>query len=209
MPAHWARSASRCRFPRGYASAVCPRFGARRGRGPLPRHPPHRHGSQPNPRRPAGPSASGPPAAAAGLSGRLTEPHSCEDASTLGGVEPDKGPGRAARPPNRDGVPQPGRPVVEHGVPTGDGDPVASSGVVTALSCCQLPSIQRMRAKVRRMKASSGAGATRKLDCRGSPVMGDSRSPRTRRESQAEDPQVGGGSTPPWEEEATRRRRRR
>lgn len=36
----------------------------------------------------------------------------------------DEGPGRAARPPNRDGAPQRGRPVVEHGGPKGDGDPI-------------------------------------------------------------------------------------
>jgi hypothetical protein len=38
-------------------------------------------------------------------------------------LDRDIGPGRAARPPNRDGAPQPGRPVAEHSGPKGDGDP--------------------------------------------------------------------------------------
>jgi hypothetical protein len=54
----------------------------------------------------------------------------------------------------------------------------------------------------------SASPATWRPGRRSSPSAGDVRSPRDKRESQAEDPQVGGGSTPPWKE-ATRWRRRR
>jgi hypothetical protein len=68
-------------------NAVCPRFGV----GVVVDHFHARHLAHPQSTRSSPhsrPLGTGTAAAAAGLCGRLSEPHGCEDASTLGGVEP-------------------------------------------------------------------------------------------------------------------------